>query len=160
MIVSTSDACRVFGIHKSTLTTWKKAGAPGYAGRDQWNLTELVPWWGEHVFRGAEAETESLADIRKTYWQVKTQREELALSYRRGELVERDQAARWLIQLIYEAKAAFLAMPRRLAPVLVGETDPRAIEEAVAREVYAALQRLSRGTKTQPNRRKEKANGR
>lgn len=64
-----------------------------------------------------------------------------------GTLVDRDQAIKWLVQLIHEAKAAFQAIPRRLAPVLVGENDPVAIEQLLKAELHKAFERLYRGTR-------------
>jgi hypothetical protein len=62
-----------------------------------------------------------------------------------GELVDRGEAMKWVGSLVDEAKAVLLALPRRLTPVLIGQTDPRNVEQLLRAEIYAALRKLSGG---------------
>jgi hypothetical protein len=72
---------------------------------------------------------------------------DLSRQEKEGHLVDRDQAVKWIVGLVSECKAVLLAIPRRLAPVLVGKEHPRDIEALLRAEIHKALEKLSRGAK-------------
>jgi hypothetical protein len=64
----------------------------------------------------------------------------------RGELIQKDDAIKWVGGLVAEAKQRFIALPRRLAPVLYGK-DIRDIENDIRLEVNRILSLLARPLK-------------
>jgi len=82
-----------------------------------------------------------------------TQRERLAAAQaekvevenrvRRGELVEVEQVGAEWDDLVLAARAKLLSMPTKVAPQLVGRTDPNAIRTILRDEVHAALAELA-----------------
>ena len=82
-----------------------------------------------------------------------TQRERLAAAQaekveaenrvRRGELCEIEQVGAEWDDLVLAARAKFLSLPTKVAPQLVGRTDPNAIRTILRDEVNAALAELA-----------------
>lgn len=68
---------------------------------------------------------------------------ELDEQERRGELIQRDDAVQWVGSLVDEARSAFLATPRRLAPVIYGK-DIRQAEVIIRQEITRVLNKLAR----------------
>lgn len=64
----------------------------------------------------------------------------------RGDLIQKDDAIKWVGGLVAEAKQRFIALPRRLAPVLYGK-DIRDIENDIRLEVNRILALLARPLK-------------
>ncbi len=71
---------------------------------------------------------------------------ELSEQQMRGELIPRDDAVKWVGAMVDEAKSAFLALPRRMAPVIYGK-EIREGEIALRAEVHRILTRLARAKK-------------
>ncbi len=85
-----------------------------------------------------------------TLTEAKTRREialaekaELEVARLRGELVPRAEAESAYLEVIAALKANLEAVPQRVAPVLVGNKDIRAIRDIVRREIETAMRRLS-----------------
>ena len=82
-----------------------------------------------------------------------TQRERLAAAQaekvesenrvRRGELVEVEQVGVEWDDLVLNARAKLLSLPTKIAPQLVGRTDPNAIRSILRSEINAALIELA-----------------
>lgn len=89
---------------------------------------------------------ESYEDAKRRKEIAQANLHELKESSLRGDLVEKDQAIKWLVALISEAKTAFVALPRRLAPVLYGMPDIRQIENELRSEIMKILEKLSRAS--------------
>lgn len=89
---------------------------------------------------------ESLQEAKRRKEIAQANLHELKESSLRGDLVEKDQAIKWLVALISEAKTAFVALPRRLAPVLYGMADIRQIENELRSEIMKILEKLSRSS--------------
>jgi len=89
-----------------------------------------------------------------------TQRERLAAAQaekvevenrvRRNELVEIEQVGAQWDDLILAAKAKFTVMPSKLAPQLVGRTDPNDIRLILKSEINAALIELAGPSEPEP----------
>jgi hypothetical protein len=103
-----------------------------------YDLPQVIAWL---LNQNAPGEGEKwLTEFRRQRALITT----LEREQREGSLIDRDQAIKWLGHLVHEAKAAFLAIPRRLTPVLIGKSNPREIEELLRGEIYAALEKLSK----------------
>jgi phage terminase Nu1 subunit (DNA packaging protein) len=89
-----------------------------------------------------------------------TQRERLAAAQaekveaenriRRGELVEIEQLGAEWDDLVLSARAKLLSLPTKVAPQLIGRTDPNAIRAILKTEINAALAELARPLEPDP----------
>jgi hypothetical protein len=62
-----------------------------------------------------------------------------------GELIERAQQTRLMQQVVANAKAKFLSMPAKTAPMVVGLTSIAEVEEILRVAVHEALAELAKG---------------
>lgn len=101
------------------------------------------------------AETgESLEEAKRRYEIARANKAELQAAQLRGNLMERGEAIQWVTALVSEARLAFLALPRRLAPVLYGK-EIREIEALIREEISRILGKLSRPVKSGTGSRKK-----
>src|SRR5690606_21626476 len=80
---------------------------------------------------------------RLAHWQ--SIRAELDAKQRQGELVPIEDVERNWSEMIAAARSKLLALPSRLAPVVMAVRDRREVEEAARRVVYEALTELGGG---------------
>lgn len=90
---------------------------------------------------------ESIEEARRRKEIAMANLKELQEAQQRAELIPKDQAIDWLVGIISEAKSAFMAVPRRIAPVLYGLSEIRDIESKVRSEMTRILEKLSRNVK-------------
>ncbi len=141
---------RHVGKSRRTVFRWLNAGLPILPG-GRFDLASVERWMQQREGASESASGPGPAvQNGKSYWEAENKRfqtmlRQLEYERRRGNLIERDDAVKWVVSLVAEAKMAFLAMPRRLAPVLYGR-QVRDIEEALRDEIYRILERLSRPT--------------
>lgn len=149
-----TEIARAFDVHPLTVSRWKKAGMP--CNKDgTYNLPACINWVVERAKARDEAASDAADETSKWLAEYRKERAMLARLERQakeGALIHRDEALRWVAQLVTEAKAALLSVPRRLAPVLCG-MEPRDIEESIRQELHAALRKLARPASTGKTRR-------
>lgn len=85
----------------------------------------------------------NLTDVRTRKENARAEREELIVKKLKGELVERDQAERWLHGHVEEATSAFGGLPRRISGELAPILDEKEIEFVLRKEVRKILNDLS-----------------
>lgn len=144
-IASSERLAHRWGISTKTLRTWKWL-LPAKVGRGRYDEVRAHTLFIEHrvmpLFSTPD-DGESLDTARRRKEVAVANLKELQEASMRGSLVPKDQAEDWLIQIITEAKNVLLAIPRRMAMTLSAESDPRGIEDALRKEIYAALNKLA-----------------
>ena len=85
----------------------------------------------------------NLTDVRTRKEAARAEREELIVKKLKGELVLKDQAERWLLGHVDEAKTAFLGLPRRMGPTLAPVSDEKEVEFVLRKEIREILEELS-----------------
>lgn len=64
-IFTTQEVADLFGVSKEAIRLWHSQGAPK-AGRDQWNLKDLIKWRYDAETSPAARKAEAIADIKET----------------------------------------------------------------------------------------------
>ena len=151
--LTAKELAYLLGVSEPTIFLWTKGGkwlAPSRVGRGQYDGKMAVKLYIENYiapkYRGSKEGGESYEDAKRRKEIAQANLHELKESSLRGDLVEKDQAIKWLVALISEAKTAFVALPRRLAPVLYGMSDIRQIENELRSEIMKILEKLSRSS--------------
>jgi phage terminase Nu1 subunit (DNA packaging protein) len=139
--LSKIDLATALGVNIRSITRWVKDGLPR-AATGKFCLPECVTWLVERArASGAGSDDEGkrwLTIFRKERALIS----ELERKKLEGSLIPRDEAVKWAVSLATEAKMAFLALPRRTAPVLYGK-EIRDIEALLRTEIRAILTRLA-----------------
>lgn len=86
-------------------------------------------------------EKPSLTDARRDHELRKMEKTELEIRARRGQLVQKDEAVKWVTAIGSAAKLAFLGLPRRLAGILKTMTDEKEIELLLLSEIRNIIRR-------------------
>ncbi len=154
--LTAKELAYLLGVSEPTIFLWAKGGkwlAPARVAKGQYDGKLAVKLYIEnHIapkFRTSKEGGESFDDARLRKEIAAADLQELKASALRGDLIEKDQAIKWLTVLVSEAKSAFLALPRRLAPVLYGVSEIRDIETQIRTEIHKVLEKLARSIKTE-----------
>lgn len=86
---------------------------------------------------------EGLTEERTKLAKVTRETKELELAVLRGSVIKKETAKKHIEQIIGAVRSRLLALPKRLAPVLVARTHIPEIQELIEKEVYDALRELS-----------------
>ena len=143
ILVSSKDLALVFNVSVRTIWAWVGKRLPK-SGRGQFPLLECVRWWRENILGDIQGQA-SLGDQKLRYAVARARREELRVEVEEGRLIDKDVPLSWLRGHVFEAKEAFWGLPRRMAETLAVESDSKAIEVVLQKEIYKILSDLSDG---------------
>jgi len=149
--LSAKDLAHLLGVSEPSIFLWAKGSnwlSPAKVARGKYDGKLAVRLYIKHQvepkFRHGKDGGESFEEARRRKEIAQANLHELKEGALRGELIEKDQAVKWIIVLVSEAKTAFLALPRRLAPMLYGISDIRQIENEIRVEIMKILEKLGR----------------
>lgn len=144
--ISRSDLIAKFGIDKDSLTNWKKEGLPVHkkgAGRrpDVYILEDVEAWcsankkiFGKEDYNAARTRKErALASMA-----------ELDLQEAEGKLVKLDAITTEFEKQLINCKQRLLAVPSKVAGIVIGISDINIIKDIVEKEIHTALEELSK----------------
>ena len=151
--VSLADLALMLGVGRSTILSWTKQGMP-YEQRADRNLA--LPWIFDtvQVVRWLEARASRAAvnDMPTDYVEAKARKlaaeaelTEIRLAKERGDALSAHDVERTWTGLVTNFRAKMLAIPHRLAPILVSQLNERVIANTLKAEIHEALDELSRG---------------
>ena len=149
--LSAKDLAYLLGVSEPSIFLWAKGSnwmAPAKVARGKYDGKMAVRLYIKHQiepkFRQGKEGGESFEEARRRKEIAQANLHELKEGLLRGDLIEKDQAMKWLIVLVSEAKTAFVALPRRIAPLLYGMPDIRQIENELRSEIMKILEKLGR----------------
>lgn len=149
--LSAKDLAYLFDVSEPSIFLWAKGSnwlAPAKVARGKYDGKLAVRLYIKHQvepkFRQGKDGGESFEEARRRKEIAQANLHELKEGALRGDLIEKDQAVKWIVVLVSEAKTAFLALPRRLAPMLYGMGDIRQIENEIRTEIMKILEKLGR----------------
>lgn len=145
-IVSSSQLAQLFGVTMRTIQNWKREKAMPSVGRDRYDLAAVILWYidwqvAERVPSGSDEKRLAKAQADEREYKAMM----IRLNYRKkaGELIERDQAQREMLEKIIACKTALRGLSLVLAGEVAGLTNSHEIESIVEREVHHCLLRFA-----------------
>jgi phage terminase Nu1 subunit (DNA packaging protein) len=129
----------LLGVTSRTVRDW--ADAPRNAD-GSYDARAVVAWFAAKS-GSATSGDENYPTQRERLAAAQAEKVEVENRVRRGELVEVEQVGAEWDDLVLAARAKLLSMPTKVAPQLVGRTDPNAIRTIIRDEVHAALAELA-----------------
>jgi len=147
--LSGADLARCFGVDRSMVTRWKKAGMPETKG--VFSLPECIKW---RLEREADAMTPKAGvSDEGEKWLTAFRRERARMARlerlaRQGELISKPEVIEEWSMRASELKKSLLAAPVRLSPVLEGKSqgEMRAVLKEFVYELLMAYCRAGRFT--------------
>lgn len=136
----------LLGVTSRTVRDW--ADAPRNAD-GSYDARAVVAWFTAKN-GSATSGDESFATQRERLAAAQAEKVEAENRIRRGELVEIEQLGAEWDDLVLSARAKLLSLPTKVAPQLIGRTDPNAIRAILKTEINAALAELARPLEPDP----------
>lgn len=77
---SNADVSRFFGVGRHTVEDWIDKGCPGRISKTEYDLTQMVEWWGKNVaaVKWGRTESDSLADLKVVQMEQKIRQQKLS----------------------------------------------------------------------------------
>ena len=110
--------------------------------RNKYDLNETIQNLLE-LSAEREREINNISEAKKRYEAARAQREELKLRHERGELIESEVAMESWGKVIMSFRARILAIPRKVAPLLIGCKNISESEDILKRVTNEALRELA-----------------
>ncbi|MAE21826.1 MAG: hypothetical protein CMK92_05285 [Pseudomonas sp.] len=161
MVVNQTQLAEILGVSYPTVRRYVKNGMPylekGAAGAGQsyeFDAGECVQWLIK--FKLDEQTTQSQPDdqdpnantakeLQRRKLQAETEIVEIELAKKKGLVVLIEDAVACISDSVATVRAQLLNLPRRAAPLVVGETDEGTVKDTLEHEVDEILQELHKG---------------
>lgn len=144
VVDSQEKVAKVFGVSTRTVAYWTRDGMPT-TPQGKYDLLEIRAWRTlKKQKKGQSVKKDSLEVWDARFREYKARLAEIALKKASGELVSRAQVEKDLIHISLTVKRAFLALPRQLAPQLIG-LEARQIESILASRVKEIISAFADG---------------
>ena len=146
-IANRGEMAGILGISPTTLDRYVQAGCPflerGSGRREyKFNSAEVIRWVLAREASPGRGQTD---DSRRRYTLAAAELKEFQLAEKQGSMISVEDVAPIVADELANVRSRLLAIPDRVAPKIVGMTDPAAIETALRDEVIAALAELTQG---------------
>lgn len=158
-IVSLTELCRSIPCSRPTAMNYIALGMPYVtkASRDtgtpwEFSLTECREWLADYASQKQAQHEQKLQEqeedagivaARIAKLNVETERLQLRLARERGELVPIEKVAEIVEGQMTTLRTHLLALPIKLAPILTGQTDQKAIKDMITSYIREALEELA-----------------
>lgn len=143
--VSTSEIAEIFGLSDRRIRQLEKEEALVKISRGKYDLKASVQRYIAFIKEQAE-KTEEELDLTKEktlLTRANRQKVELELQIMRGELHRSEDVRRVMNNMLSAFRARVLAIPSKISPRLLAQTDLAVVQDIIKKEVYEALQELS-----------------
>ena len=146
-IPSTADVhtlAEVFGLTPRSVQKLEKEGVVIRLAHGQYDLAASVKRYIAHLEDEAASEDGEFEIQRTRVYRARAEILEAQSMAMRGELHDGECIREVMGDAISNARAAFLGLPTRLAPILADEPDPNKCSEIIREAIYEALTHCSK----------------
>jgi phage terminase Nu1 subunit (DNA packaging protein) len=145
--VNLGEAAQIAGVSVNTVRAWLRRGLPAVQRQGEWRIdVEAMQAWRQRHLAAARpsAGKREIEAARARKLAAEAAMAEIDLALKCGDAVSIADAARGWAELVAAFRARILALPARLAPALVAETDLLRARAAVEAALHEALRELGR----------------
>ena len=140
-----TELASIFKVDRKTVQRWKKEpGFPKALANGRWDVHATHVWCKANKKTNIIDEP-SLHDLKIRQLTLMCDKLEFEIQTKKGEFTSNDDVKRWVGEMIMEAKTVLLAMPAKLAPVIIG-LEPAEAEIRLRESVDECLARLHEGS--------------
>lgn len=141
---------RRYGVSQPTVNNYIGRGMPyvreGKRGGDTWlfdplEVDEWISEWEEE--KASPEENEDIVKARLEKIKVETQRLELRLKKEQDEVIDVTEVARIVGNEYSNVRTQILALPNKLAPMLVDKSDQLEINQLITKYIHEILSELT-----------------
>jgi phage terminase Nu1 subunit (DNA packaging protein) len=134
----------VFGLTPRSVQLLEKQGIAVRVGHGRYDLHLSVKRYIAHLEAEAASEDVEFEIQRTRVYKARAEILEAQSQALRGELHDGECIREVMGDAISNARAAFLALPTRIAPILADEPDPNKCSEIIREAIYEALTHCSK----------------
>lgn len=158
VVDSQEKVAKILGVSDRTVRHWIKEGMP-VTPQNQYDLIEIRSWRLLRDKRKKSKESKKKdAELWETkYREYKAKLAEITLKQKLGQLIPRAQVESQLVQVSLAIKRSLLALPRSVAPQLVG-LETREIEVILSGRIKEAINLIAEGKIFEQNADNNEAN--
>jgi phage terminase Nu1 subunit (DNA packaging protein) len=145
VVVSTAEISEILGLSDRRIRQLEKENALVKIKRGKYDLKASVQRYIEYIKEQAQQTEEelNLTKEKTLLTRANRQKVELELQIMRGELHRSEDVRRVMNDMLGAFRARILAIPSKVAPRLIAQTNAAVIQNIIKNEVYEALQELS-----------------
>jgi phage terminase Nu1 subunit (DNA packaging protein) len=145
--VTLDELARILGKSRHYVLDRLRRGLPytekGGRGRAyKFNPGEAIRWIARHNPSGRTPDS-AAAEVKRRYWVAMADTKEFQLAQKRRSLIRVEDARAILAEECAIVRSRISGIPSRVAPKIVGITDPAVIEAELRAEIIAALTELA-----------------
>jgi DNA-binding XRE family transcriptional regulator len=135
---------KILGVDRKTIQRWRKEkGFPKPATNGRYNIKDARAWVKAHQKKDLDDEPD-LHDLKVRQLKLQCEKLEFEIKTKRGDYSLNEEIANWVGEMVTESKTALLAIPSKLAPIVIG-LDAAEAEERIKEAIDEALSALHRG---------------
>lgn len=154
-LIGRRGLAEALGVNPRTIDKWRDDGMPvaqrGSPGKEaRFSRADVDAWRGAKQAANGNGSLLSLEAERAKLARVQTEKADLDVRLRKGDLVSREDTLQAWASIVVAVRAKLLAIPRALAAQLASVTDAATIEAALRIAMHEALAELAtrKGAKT------------
>jgi hypothetical protein len=144
---SVIDIAKRLDVTRGAVVAWSKSpDFPKRGKNGKWNLEDVISWRIRHNVIESKGIrfSESKAGLILKHLQLKCDAAQFDLEAKKRVYIHADEVRRDVTSAVQACKTRLLAIPGKLAPVVIGQSAAEA-ERAIRAEVIEALKELSEG---------------
>lgn len=130
------------GVSLPAVDLWIRRGMPAEKSGKEWQIDpdQADAWRDEY-----QGSNESLDLTRERARLAKEQADRTAMenAERRGKLIDSEKAAEWWASVITNARMRLLAIPTKVAPLVIGSKSLPEVRDVIEKAIHDALTELS-----------------
>ena len=132
----------LFNVSRETLRKWREKGLPYNSKKKKYPLRACLTWVKENIWHH-QTEGGGINEEKLLRERARRKQDEFKADAMAKNLVPRDQAEKWLMGHVDEAKGALWGLPRRMGPTLAPVSDEKEVEFVLRKEIREILEELS-----------------
>jgi hypothetical protein len=155
IIVSTKQLSNFFGVTPQAIALWHRRGCRKLM-HGRWDLKAVFNWYLINVLDLQNGEAGSLADVKLSYWQARTEREFFELEIKKKKFLSLSEIEAGWAYRVGVVASGLEALKFRLPPLLEGKTR-REIAKILDVEIYELRKAYEKKGKYCPEQKTENA---
>ncbi|MTI49692.1 MAG: hypothetical protein FH761_17820 [Firmicutes bacterium] len=148
VVVPSKVLSDTFGLSDRRIRQLANEGVLTKAGRGRYNFAESVKGYIVYLKTISDLENTNTSDLnldeeRAKHEQLKRQKTELQLKVMKGELHHSEDVQSVMNDMLSNFRAKVIALPAKVAPMLLSRSNASEIQDILQNECYEALKELS-----------------
>lgn len=140
-----TELASIFKVDRKTVQRWKKEpGFPKALANGRWDVHATHIWCKANQ-KTSIIDEPNLHDLKIRQLTLMCDKLEFEIQSKKGEFTANDDVKRWVGEMVMEAKTVLLALPAKLAPIIIGLT-PAEAELRLRESIDECLARLNEGS--------------